>query len=81
MDTILSKRLEQLGLTKYEVAKRIAEKIGKKPGQIATRVGQTIDEPEKRQYSYVADVVRELGGEIVIRWTNEIGRASCRERV
>ena len=70
MDNILSERLEQLGLTKYEIAKRLAAKEGKKPGQIATRVSQTIENPEKRQFSNVADVVRELGGEIVIRWTN-----------
>lgn len=70
MNHILSERLEQLGLTKYEIAKRLAAKEGKRPGQISTRVAQTIEDPEKRQFSNVVDVVRELGGEIVIRWTN-----------
>ena len=67
---ILAKRLEELGLTKYEIAKRIAAKEGKATGQINTRVAQTIDNPEKRVFKNVIDVVHELGGEVVIRWHN-----------
>ncbi len=70
MDKILAERLKQLGLTKYEIAKRIAKKTGKSPNQIATRVAQTIDSPDRRRYSHVVDVVHELGGEIIVRWTN-----------
>ena len=70
MNTILSDRLKELGLTKYEVAKRLAKSEGKNPQQIATRVAQTINEPENRKYCNVVNVIHALGGEIVIRWTN-----------
>lgn len=70
MKTILSDRLKELGLTKFGLAKRLAKSEGKQPHQIATRVAQTINEPENRKYCNVVDVIHALGGEIVVRWTN-----------
>ena len=74
MKQILDERLKELGMTKYGLAKRLAKIEGKEPHQIATRVAQTINEPENRKYCNVVDVVHALGGEIVIRWTNTTER-------
>lgn len=70
MNEILQGRLDELGITRYEVAKRIAESRGgkTKPGDVSSIVAKTLEEPEGRRFSNVAEVIEALGGEIVIRW-------------
>ena len=70
MDEILKARLEELGLTKYAIAKQIAEKEGKPANALTTRISKTINDPKSRVFSNVEEVVKILGGEIVIRWHN-----------
>ncbi|NEP15435.1 MAG: hypothetical protein F6J97_00860 [Leptolyngbya sp. SIO4C1] len=71
MKDILQERLDMLGITKYEVSKRIAENRGaKKVTDVSSIVAKTLSEPEGRRYSNVAEVVKAMGGDIVIRWHN-----------
>ena len=69
MKEILEERLNDLGITRYELAKRIAEKRGKKKvTDVSSMVSNTLDSPENRRYSNIAEIVEALGGDIVIRW-------------
>ena len=62
MQEILLKRLDELGMTRYQVAKAIADKQGRRASDITTRVSQTFEHPESRQYANLADVIEVLGG-------------------
>ena len=68
MKDVLEDRLKDLGITKYEVAKRVAEVRGKKVGDVTSSVNNVLSGPERRRYDNLAEVVTALGGEIVIRW-------------
>lgn len=69
MKEILEERLAELKITPYEVAKRIAESRGKeKATDVSTTVNNVLSSPERRRYDIVAEVVKALGGDIVIRW-------------
>lgn len=68
---ILTERLIELGITKYELSKRIAEKRGSdKVTDVSSLVSNILDTPEKRRFSNVSEVIEALDGEIVIRWHN-----------
>lgn len=68
----LEKRLEEKGVTKYAIAKQLAEAEGKgkAPTAFTTRVGKIIADPKGRVFSNLEEVVKLLGGEIYIRWTD-----------
>lgn len=69
LDKILQDRLDELGITKYELSKRIDEGRGMdKATSVSSIVKKIMEEPEGRRYSNVAEVVKAMGGEIVIRW-------------
>ena len=68
MKDVLQTRLDELGITSYEVAKRVAKVRGKKVGEGTSSVSNVISEPERRRFDNLADVVRAMDGEIVIRW-------------
>lgn len=69
MKDVLQERLDELGITKYELSKRIAEKRGSdKATTVSSIVAKTFDSPEGRRYSNIAEIVEAMGGEIVIRW-------------
>lgn len=68
---ILNERLIELGITKYELSKRIAEKRGAdKVTDVSSLVSNVLDTPENRRFSNVSEVIEALDGEIVIRWYN-----------
>ena len=70
MKQVLEQRLKALGITKYEVAKRIAEKKDTKPTSVSNLVGRTFEDPEKRTYGNLLDIIEAMDGQVVIRWTN-----------
>lgn len=69
MKDILEERVNDLGITRYELSKRIAENRGnKKVTDVSSMVTNTLDSPDRRRYSNIAEIVEALGGDIVIRW-------------
>lgn len=76
MKEILEERLEELGISKYEVAKRIAEKDGKKPTAVSTRVLSTFEDPESRKYENLLEVIEVLGGRVVVEFPTVIRRVA-----
>ena len=69
MKDILQERLDDLGITKYEVSKRVAKSRGAaRVTDVSSIVAKTLESPEGRRYSNVAEVVKALGGDIIIRW-------------
>ena len=69
MKEILEERLAELGITPYEVARRLAENRGKgKVTDVSTTVNNVLSSPERRRYDTLAEVIKVLGGDIVIRW-------------
>jgi hypothetical protein len=76
MKDILEERLEELGISKYEVAKRIAEKEGKKPTAVSTRVLSTFEDPESRKYANLLEVIEVLGGRVVVEFPTVVRRVA-----
>ncbi len=76
MKDILAERLNELGISKYEVAKRIAEKGGKKPTAVSTRVLSTFDDPENRKYANLLEVIEVLGGRVVVEFPTVVRRVA-----
>lgn len=70
MKRVLEQRLTTLGISKYEIAKRVAKKKKAKPTSVSNLVGRTFDSPESRTYGNLLDVIEAMGGQVVIRWTN-----------
>ena len=68
MKDVLEARVKDLGITPYEVAKRVAKARSKEVSTVTSSVNNVLSAPERRQYASLADVVRALDGEIVIRW-------------
>ena len=69
MHEILQERLQKLGISKYAIAKELAGPGGN-PKALTTRIGKTMTDPKNRVFSNVEDVIKAMGGEIVIRWTS-----------
>lgn len=76
MKDILEERIQELGISKYEVAKRIAEKKGKKTTDISTRVLNTFENPESRRYESLLEVIEVLGGRVVVEFPTVIKRVA-----
>lgn len=69
MKEILEARLAELDITPYELAKRVAEKRGrKKATDVSTTVNSVLKSPERRRYETLAEIIKVMGGDIVIRW-------------
>ncbi|MEM9093179.1 MAG: hypothetical protein AAGC93_31185 [Cyanobacteria bacterium P01_F01_bin.53] len=70
LSKLLKDRLEQQGLTKYAIAKAMAEAdgSGKAPTNFSTKVSKILESPESRVFEGVKELVELLDGEIVIRW-------------
>lgn len=72
LSEVLEERLKEKGVTKYAIAKQLAEAEGKgkAPTAFTTRVGKIIADPKGRVFSNLEEIVKLLGGEIYIRWTD-----------
>ena len=69
MKEILEKRLQALDISKYELAKRLAEQRGMdKPTGVSKLVGKCFEEPDGRRYMDLAALIELMGGEVVVRW-------------
>lgn len=69
MDEILQARLKELGMSPYQIAQAIAGDDGN-PKAYTNRVGNTLTDPKNRKFCSVEEVVKILGGRIVIQWTD-----------
>lgn len=71
MNKVLELRLKQLGINKYELARRIAIARGDKSKQraIAYQANRVVENPESRSFAAVREAVEALGGKVVIQWT------------
>ena len=75
IQNVLQERFEDLGITKYELTRRILELRGKsgEPSEISklqSAVAKALKEPDGRRYSAIAELVEAMGGEIIVRWTD-----------
>lgn len=68
MKQSLDTRLQQLGITQYQVAKRLAERRNKNVNNVVSLVANIFKKPESKKLVNLAEVVEAMGGEIVIRW-------------
>lgn len=69
MDEILQARLKELEMSPYQIAQAIAGDDGN-PKAYTNRVGNTLTDPKNRKFCSVEEVVKILGGRIVIQWTD-----------
>lgn len=73
MKEVLDERFDDLGITKYELTRRVLDLRGKpsEPTEIQrlqSAVTKALNEPDGRRYAAIAELVEAMGGEIVIRW-------------
>jgi hypothetical protein len=73
MKEVLYERFDDLGITKYELTRRVLDLRGKpsEPTEIQrlqSAVTKALNEPYGRRYAAIAELVEAMGGEIVIRW-------------
>ena len=73
MKEVLYERFDDLGITKYELTRRVLDVRGKpsEPTEIQrlqSAVTKALNEPDGRRYAAIAELVEAMGGEIVIRW-------------
>jgi hypothetical protein len=73
MKDALQERLEELGISLYELTGRVVEKR-KESGQDTTipklqsAVTKAVKDPDGRRYSAIAELVDAMDGEIIVRW-------------
>lgn len=68
---VLNERLNELGITKYELSKRIAEKRGgSKVTDVSSLVSKVFEAPDNRRFGNISEVIEALDGEIIVRWYN-----------
>lgn len=70
LSELLKNRMESQGMTKYQIAKRLAQIDGQ--GKPATNysnlVYKILESPENRVFQGLKNLIEILGGEVVIRW-------------
>lgn len=75
MKEILTERMAKLGYSKYRLTKEIC-KLRAQDGKVApvskyqSSVRQALDDPDMVKHYIVEDLIKAMGGEIIIRWTN-----------
>jgi hypothetical protein len=73
----MAQRMQQLGYTQYKVTQQIC-KLRAEGDEIppVTRynsaVGKSLEEPQKASFQAIEELVKVLGGEIVIRWRDDV---------
>lgn len=72
LSEMLEDRLKERELSKYALAKILSEMdgSGKAPNQYTSRLAKVFDDPKGRIFANLEEVIKALGGEIVIRWTD-----------
>ncbi|MGB7312889.1 MAG: hypothetical protein WA939_08155 [Nodosilinea sp.] len=73
----MAQRMQQLGYTQYKVTQEIC-KLRAEGDEIppVTRynstVGKTLQEPQKASFQAIEELVQVMGGEIIIRWHEDV---------
>lgn len=73
----MAQRMQQLGYTQYKVTQQIC-KLRAEGDEIppVTRynsaVGKSLEEPQKASFQAIEELVKVMGGEIVIRWRDDV---------
>lgn len=67
---VLQERLKELGWTRYRLAQELAKfrGDGKEAQKLASTVTKVVNDPEKCNVSTLNDLIKALGGELIIRW-------------
>ncbi|MEM9091289.1 MAG: hypothetical protein AAGC93_21425 [Cyanobacteria bacterium P01_F01_bin.53] len=70
LSELLQARLKEQGITKYSLAKAMADADGKgKPAtNFSSKVSKILEYPEARVFEGVQELVELLDGEIIIKW-------------
>lgn len=73
MKEVLDDRLDDLGITTYELTRRVLELRGQtgEPTEISklrSAVAKALKEPDGRRYAAIVELVEAMGGEVIIRW-------------
>lgn len=73
MKDVLDERLGELGITKYELTRKVLELRGQPsdPPEISklqSAVAKALKEPNGRRYAAIVELVEAMGGEVIIRW-------------
>lgn len=75
MKDILTERMAKLGYSQYRLTKEICKlraQDGKVPpvSKYQSSVRQAIAEPNMVKFYIIEDLIKAMGGEVIIRWTN-----------
>lgn len=72
LDEALKKRLDEQGITQYQLAKRISEMdgTGRPPSSYTGRFQKVFEDPKGRTYKNIEEVIQALGGRLLIEWTD-----------
>lgn len=73
IDEALKQRLAEKGMTQYQLAKKIAklDGTGRPPSSYTGRFAKVFgDDPKGRTYRNIEEIVRALGGRLLIEWTD-----------
>jgi hypothetical protein len=73
MKDVLDERLGELGITKYELTRKVLDLRGQPsdPPEISklqSAVSKALKEPDGRRYAAIVELVEAMGGEVIIRW-------------
>ena len=68
----LKQRLEERGMTQYQLAKVVAklDGTGRPPSSYTGRFAKVFEDPKGRTYKNIEEIVHALGGELIIRWAD-----------
>ncbi|NJP11680.1 MAG: hypothetical protein HC866_21250 [Leptolyngbyaceae cyanobacterium RU_5_1] len=75
MKDVIENRMKQLGFSEYRVTKEVCQ-LRAQDGEVPpitkyhSSIRQAIDKPENVKFYIIEDIVKAMGGEIVIRWHN-----------
>jgi hypothetical protein len=77
MKEILAQRIEQLGYSQYKVTQEVC-KLRAEGDEIppVTRfnssIGKALEDPQNVKLYIIEDLVKALGGELIIRWHEDV---------
>lgn len=72
LDDALKQRLEEKGMSQYQLAKEVAklDGTGRPPSSYTGRFAKVFDDPKGRTYKNIEEIIQALGGRLLIEWTD-----------
>lgn len=67
----LKERQKVLGISKYEIAKRVGEAEGREPISCTSTINKALENPDNCRLDTLKKIVEAMGGKIVIQWKAE----------